>query len=290
MQIAFHVGVHCTDDGRLLRCLQANADALAAEGIAVPDPDIYRNLLRDAASTLQGQAASAETEAIMIEQIMDEQQADRIILSWDSFLAYPTWAVRGRFYSKAGERVRGLQNTFPSHETQIYMAIRNPATFLPDLCSRKRNRPVSEIIGDVDPLDLYWSEVVNDLRSLVPHAPLTVWCDEDTPMIWPEVLAAVAGVEDGTALAGWDDILHHVMEDEGVRRLQTIMSETPVPDLARRRDMIGNLLSEFVRPEVVEAEFEMPGWTQGLVDEMTARYEADIERIQQTPGVTFLTP
>lgn len=290
MRIAIHLGVHCTDDERMLRCLQANADKLGADGIAVPGPDLYRNTLRDASMALAGAPASAETEELMLEQILDEDAPSAMVLSWDNFLSFPQWALRSRLYPKGAERVRELRQLFPTHDVQFFMAIRNPATYLPDLCSRIRNRPTADIMGGCDVQSLRWSEVIEDILSRSPGVKLTVWCDEDAPLIWPEVLAAVTGLPDGTQLTGWDDLLQQLLVDEGLRRLQSTLSEPPLPDLAGRRRLIGNLLGEFVRPETVEAEFVMEGWTQALVDDLTARYDDDVTRIERMPGVTFITP
>lgn len=291
MEIAIHLGVHCTDDERLLRCLRANAAKLAAAGVAVPEPDAYRTLMRDAANTLQGHAASPETEEIMLEQILDEAEtANRMILSWDNFLSFPQWVLRGRLYPAAGDRCRALRLTFPAHDVGFCMAIRNPATFLPELCARKRGKPVEEMLGDTDVMGLRWSDTISDILARNPDTPLVVWCDEDTPLIWPEVLEHVSGLPDGTELQGWDDLLHHLMDEEGFRRLHSTLTEPPVPDAARRRQIIGNLLAEFVRPEAVEQEFEMPGWDQSTVDRLTETYENDIRRIANLPGVTFITP
>ncbi len=55
MRIVYHLGTHCTDEERLLRCLLKNRGVLATEGIVVPGPARYRTLLRDTAMTLKGQ-------------------------------------------------------------------------------------------------------------------------------------------------------------------------------------------------------------------------------------------
>ncbi len=49
MQVHFHLGVHGTGGDRLLRALRRAAPALAASGVAVPDHEGYRALLREAA-------------------------------------------------------------------------------------------------------------------------------------------------------------------------------------------------------------------------------------------------
>ena len=94
MRIVFHLGAHCTDEDRLVRCLLKNRAILADQGIAVPSPTRYRKLLRDTAVQLKGAAASDETQAMILEQIMDMPSAERLVLSWDSFMSFPAWASR----------------------------------------------------------------------------------------------------------------------------------------------------------------------------------------------------
>ncbi len=38
MEIVYHLGAHCTDEDRLLRCLLKNRGILAQQGIIVPGP------------------------------------------------------------------------------------------------------------------------------------------------------------------------------------------------------------------------------------------------------------
>jgi hypothetical protein len=89
MRIVYHLGAHCTDEERLVRCLLKNRAVLAEQGIVVPSPTRYRKLLRDTAVQLRGATASIETQALILDQIMEEAVADRLILSWDSFLSFP---------------------------------------------------------------------------------------------------------------------------------------------------------------------------------------------------------
>ena len=89
--------------------------------------------MRDTAVHLKGGTATQEQQALILDQILDEGEADRVILSWDSFLSYPPWAVRGSLYPFAGERIRAFTQIFPDIEAEFHLAIRNPATFLPGL-------------------------------------------------------------------------------------------------------------------------------------------------------------
>ncbi|MGL6208244.1 MAG: hypothetical protein ACRC14_00235, partial [Paracoccaceae bacterium] len=64
MRIIYHLGAICTDEERLLRCLLRNRGPLAEQGIVVPGPNRYRQLLRETVISLKGQAATRDTQAL----------------------------------------------------------------------------------------------------------------------------------------------------------------------------------------------------------------------------------
>ena len=102
MQIVFHLGAHCTDGGLLIRSILRNRAALADEGVLVPGPSRYRELLGDISTTLRGDVADDETEAMVLEAICDDNTADRIVLSNENFLCRAHVALdRERLYPKA---------------------------------------------------------------------------------------------------------------------------------------------------------------------------------------------
>ena len=45
MEIAFHLGAHCTDENQLLRSLLDDKGRLADQGICVPGPGRYRDVI-----------------------------------------------------------------------------------------------------------------------------------------------------------------------------------------------------------------------------------------------------
>lgn len=290
MRIVYHLGAHCTDEERLLRCLLKNRGQLATEGIIVPGPMRYRNLIRDTAVSLQGQAASLDTQALVLDQIMDEDRADRLILSWDNFLAFPQWALRGVFYPTGGERVRAITQIFPEIEAEFHLAIRNPATYLPALWQKQRGKSYEEFMKGTPPEDLFWSDTVRDILAVNPGVPLVVWCDEDTPLIWPDVLRSVSGHAPETVLEDTDDLLASIMSQDGMRRLNGYLQSQPPRNDAARRKVVSAFLDKFALPEKIEMEFELPGWTKELVEDMTAQYDEDVARIAALPGVTMLRP
>lgn len=288
MRIVYHLGAHCTDEERLVRCLLKNRGTLADQGIIVPSPTRYRKLLRDTAVQLKGATASIETQALVLEQIMDEDVAERLILSWDSFLSFPQWVLRGTMYSFAGERIRAFTRIFPGIEAEFHLAIRNPATFLPALFEKQKGKDHAEYLENVDHMQLRWSDVIRQITAQNPGVPLVIWADEDTPLIWPEVLQAVSGHADGTELEDTDELLAGIMSPDGLVRMRNYISTHPPQSILQRRRIVSAFLDKFALPDRIEMEFDFPGWSDAMVAQMTAAYNEDIARIRAMPDVTFI--
>ena len=290
MRIVYHLGAHFTDEERLLKCLLKNRTLLAEHGIVVPGHKRYRNLLREAAVQLKGQAASRDTQALLLDQIMEEDVAERLILSWDSFLSLPQWVLKDTLYPAAGDRVRAFSQIFPEIEAEFHLAIRNPATFLPALFERHKSTDYNEFLAGANPLDLRWSNLIERIVTTNPDAPLTIWCDEDTPLIWPEVLRAVAGLPENTLLEGEGDLLASLMSGDGHGRMLAYLESHPPANFMQRRKIVSAFLDKFALPERIDVEVEMPGWTAEIVAELTARYDEDVARIAGMGDVTFIAP
>lgn len=288
MRIVYHLGAHCTDEERLLRSLLKNRAALASDNIHVPGPTRYRNLLRDTAVALKGKTANSDTQTMVLDQIMEVDRADRLILSWDNFLSYPQWALRGSLYPNAAERIRAFTQIFPDIEAEFHLSIRNPATFLPDLFSRQKGRPVEDFMEGVDPLRLRWSSMIAQIRALNPDVPLNIWCDEDTPLIWPDVLQTVSGHSADLVLKDTESLLDSLMSPDGMVHLTSYLAKNPPESPHHRKQIVTAFLDKFADQTKIEIDLEMPGWTDDLVAEMTKTYETDVARIAQFPGLTFI--
>lgn len=290
MRIVYHLGAHCTDEERLLRCLLKNRGALAEEGIIIPGPAKYRTLLRDTAMTLKGQPAAHETQTLVLDQILTETDAERLILSWDNFLGYAQGAVRRGIYSAGAERMRAFCQIFPEAETEFHLAIRNPATFVPAVFQKQHGRAYDEFMDGVDVETLRWSTLIAALRDANPDVPVTVWCDEDTPLLWPEVLQTVSGHSDEITLTDTDDLLGTIMSADGMQRMANYMASHPPQNAAQRRRVVSAFLDKFALPDQIEVAIDMDGWSAEMVERMTAAYDQDVAQIIAMDGVTVLTP
>lgn len=294
MQIVYHLGAHCTDEGGLLRVLLRNRAALLAQGIAVPDPDRYPALLRAAAAAFAGRLPDEAQAEALLETLLpadEDDAATRLVLSFEGFLAFPRDAVtEAQLYPAAGARARGLAALFPQDEIAFHLALRNPATWLPALSARRRSKGQDPLPDGFDASGLRWSELAGRLRTACPDASLTVWCDEDAPVLWPAILRAVAGHAEGEALEGALALPAGLMTDEGARRLTAWATDAHPATDAAWTEGIAAFLSQFAVPERMEAPIDLPGWTDETVARLSALYDEDCARIARIEGVRFLTP
>lgn len=291
MEIVYHIGSQCTDEDRLIRSLLRNRGPLAREGIEVPAPGRYRPVLRDALIALRGAPASTETQEAIIDAMLDDRSARRVVLSHEYFLGIPSRVVSPRgFHAATGRRIAAIANLFPDWPCEFHMALRNPATLLPALIGRINGATYASVMGDRDPMSLRWAPVFEDILATLPDAKLVVWCNEDSPLIWGQVMRRVAGAPDGLRLEGADDLLAAVVSPEGLARMNGYLAANPGSTPAQRERVAAAFLDKFGLPEEMEVDLAFPGWTEGLVAEMTEAYEADVAAIAGMPGVEIIPP
>lgn len=287
MQIVFHIGAHCTDGGLLIRSILRNRAALAQEGILVPGPSRYRELLGDISTTLRGELADENTEAMVLEAICDDDTAERIVLSNENFLCRAHVALdRERLYPKCS-KAAWLRNCLPSHDVEFALAIRNPATFLPDIA---KTTGTQDAFDDLSLGDMLWSEVVNEIHQTNPNAQILVWSHEDTPFIWSEVVREITGLDAMTTLEGEFDMLETIMSPAGMERLSEFVKSHDGMTQSKRRRAVSAFLEAHAIADAIEEEIDLPGWTDATVAGLTELYEEDVASIKRIPNVTFIEP
>lgn len=288
MQVVFHLGAHATDGGLLIRSILRNRARLASEGIGVPGPARYRELLGQTSTRLRGDAADAETEGLILDAIRDDETAERIILSNESFLCRAAMAIDTEGLYPKAEKSAWLAACLPHHQASFALGIRNPASFLPEMA---RTLPGDASLPDEIILDsLLWSDVVADISTANPGAEIYVWCHEDTPFIWSEIIREVTGHDPFTELEGEFDMLETIMTEDGFERLQEFLASRGVSDQYKRRRAVAAFLEAHVIEERVEEEIDLPGWTSETIEMLTEIYEEDVGRIGGMPHVTLITP
>lgn len=291
MQVVFHIGAPCTDDDRLIKSLLRNREVLGREGIIVPTPAQYRDVLKDTMRALDGAAAPQEMQDNMLEAAQIPDGADRVVFSDAKMVAIPRLVVMGaQIWPKIERKVQNLCNLFPQAEVEICIGMRDPSALIPALFKGSRFDDFGEFTEDMQPHALAWSEMLNRLRAAVPDCPVTVWCNEDTPLIWGEIMREMAGCDWQTPLEGMDDLLEELMDPKGFARLQRYLADNPPENEVLRRRVTAAFLDKYMRDDMNDEDLDTPGWSPEMLEDMTDAYEDDMDAVSHIPGVTLITP
>lgn len=290
MEILFHLGAHCTDDGLLIRSILRNRAGLAVQGILVPGPGRYRELLGSVSTTLRGNTASTDTEAMLLETICDDDTAARIVLSNENFICRDKVALGADGLYPKAEKSAWLRRCFPSHDVHFALGLRNPATFVPALLGTLSPEDRDACLDVLDLDQLSWADVIAEILEANPNANLTLWAHEDTPFIWSEIMREITGHDPYLTLDGAQDMLAQILSEDGMSRLLAFLDDHPDITEARRRKAIAAFVQAHSIPDEVEKKIDLPGWTLETIADLTAAYNDDIERIKALPRVIWLEP
>lgn len=289
MKIILHAGVHATDEDRLVKCLLKNAGMLAPLGVAVPGPSRYRVLIRDTLGAMDQASLSPNARDVILDDIVEGDEPERLLLSNDNFFGVPKGAVsKGVFYPGAEVKLQKLCQLFDVDDVELFLSLRNPATFLPAVLALSPDMPFETFLAGSDPVRLRWSALIERIRTALPDLPITIWCNEDTALIWPEILRELMGLPEGEKINGGFDLLGELMSTEGMQRFRAYLKQHPIMTDDQKRRVISAFLDKFARPEAMEMEIDLPGWTEQVVNHITALYEQDLKRIATIPGVRML--
>ncbi len=291
MKIALHLGAHLTDETQLRDCLMQNTDMLSAQGIVVPRARDYLNLLTDAANHVASGHGAPGAFDHLLDKIKAPDDMRRLVLSAPGMLSrLPDCLNADALYPGVERRIAALRHIFAEQEVELYFAIRNPASFVPAFLSAGRVQAKGADAMQVRAEALRWSEVIATFRRVWPEAPISVWCDEDTPFIWHRLLRIISGHEPEGEFARSFDWFRTVMIDGGPEKLAAYLEASPPVDEAHRQRVISVFLDKFCDDEKLEIDASVTGWDDARIDLLSELYEEDTDTISTLPGVTLLQP
>lgn len=287
MQMVFHLGAHGTDGDRLLKTLLNNRDWLLRHATEVVPPARHRGLIEQALMSLSGAAATPEMQHIMLDAMLESDATQRVIMSSPSLLGTPGRVVGpGGLYPQIGPRVAALANLFPDAHSEFFIAIRNPAVMLSKVLPQVGG--YEALMQGCPPRDLRWRDTIRRLVGAAQGRRVVVWCHEDVPMIWPELVRLTGDMPPDAPLAGALLFMQELLGDDGLARLRAVMGGRDQLSIGQRRRIHAEMLDRHILPGALDEDITLPGWTQQLVDDVTATYHADIGEIAVLPGVEFV--
>ena len=290
MQIVFHCGTHGTDQDGMLKTLMHNRDWLSKSGVEIVSRNRHRGIFENALDSLRGGPATREMEEMMLDAILDSESTDRVICSQPAFMGMAARAVSpDGLFPVAPAKLAALANLFPSAEVEFFIGLKNPATLIP-FCIEQSGESIETLLGTSSPHHLRWGPAIRRIRKALDGRRLVMWCHEDTPLIWPEIVRMIARMPGDVPLKAGLHILGEILEPDGIRFIRDEMEKQERVTISRRREIFSHALQQFARSEVIESTITLPGWTQELVDRMSADYDEDVAEIASLPGVEFISP
>lgn len=286
----YHLGVHCTDETLLIRSLIKNGTDLNQKKIIVPRPRRYRNYLSEVTNIHRGDPMPDEEQQALYDKLIMGHAAERVIFGYENFMCAPKKIFDyGKMYGKARFRTVWLRYLFPENPCEFFISIRNPATLIPAAFKFSDSYDYDKFMHGANPHDMRWSRVIADIQENNPGCPITVWCNEDTPLIWPTILRELSGADADMKLDGELDVLRQIMTEDGFARMEKYLATHEPPNEIQRRRVFAAFLDKFAIDDELEEDIDLPGWTPEMIDQITTAYDVDVDQIDQMPGVNLIT-
>lgn len=290
MQMVFHLGAHGTDGDRLLKTLLGNRAWLTQNHTEIVPPSRHRGLFEEAIMALNGGAATHEMQQIMLDAMLDSDAPQRVVMSSPTLLGTPGRAIgREGLYPQIGTRAAALANLFPDAQAEFFVAVRNPAVLVSKL-NHLNSGSYESLMQGCLPTDLRWRDTIRRLVAAAQGRRVVVWCHEDVPLIWPELVRLIGDMPPDAPLSGALLYMQELLGEAGLARLRAELAARDQLSIPQRRQLYARVLQSDMDPDRLEESIVLPGWTQDTVDEVTRGYHADIAEIAVLPGVEFVMP
>lgn len=290
MQVAIHAGAAFTDEGSLLRSLQANRQILADNGAILFGPRRFRQEFRPAFRFMHDTTQrNAALDRIRGTLPPDDSAQRSIFLSDHMFGGGESYLEDGQLYPLAGQRMAFLDEAFADAQVELFFALKNPGSFVPKHLMTLSEAEREDLIRSTDLSCLGWSHMIDDIRDLAPNVQITLWCNEDCPFIWGDVIRAISGLSYDADVRGEYALLLSLLTEDGQRQAGSLIESATAYNRSDVRGELGLILAENALPEMVEEELELPGWSAEVVEAFSELYEQEVDRLQTLPGVRMLT-
>lgn len=291
MQVVIHAGAAFTDGGQLLESLLANKVALAQQGIAALTPHDCRQFVKIMSDSLAQGTPVQDAQASLGDVLPDAPGMERVVLSSEKFFGPRRAALQqGQIYPFGGNRTAYTAQLLPDCQTEIFVGLVNPGSFIPKILMSLHETQRQAILGSTDLSCLSWLSMIEDLHDMAPDVQLTLWANEDTPLIWGDIMRAMAGVPDEFALQEEYALLSSLLTETGKFQLLEHIRQEKLQDAQARRDRLAKIFEDHAQPEQIEEELDLPGWSAEIIGAFSELYQQDLATIQTMPNIRFLKP
>lgn len=289
MHLAIHSGADFTDEGLLLHALRANSDLLTDVGVMLYGPRRCRRLFMSPLQDLATGQVEPETVDRLRSLIPDDIAYQRTVLTSPDFIGETRTALRdGQFYPLAGQRLAFLEQTFAPAGIELFVGVRNPGSFIPKVLMALPPEDRAETLANTDVSCLSWLTMIEDIRDLAPNVAITLWANEDLPVIFGDIVRAICGLPSETPIENEFALLASLLDDDGRDRLEELIRPENSDDRPALLADLSALFEDHALPHEVEEELDLPGWSTDIVEAFTELYAQDLARLKSMPGIRVL--
>ena len=291
MLISLNIGAHTTNSRGLLKAAQNNKAELSKAGIAAPSFSVYKDLLPSAMKKIGRGVATQETQDMLVEELCDGQDAQRLVMAFEQFICVPSLIFQKQaFYGRANFKLRRLRSLFNNYPLEITLGIRNPATFVPDAYALCKGKIEFDDFIHATPINsMRWSTVIRNMTKECPNTTFHVYPFEDTPVTWPIVLRKFLGVNASTPIKGDLDMVSEILLPEGKERLAKFLQTHPPQNEAQFDRIYNAFIEKYLKEDTLETEITSYGWSEETIDVISELYEQDLDVIRQIPNVNLIS-
>jgi hypothetical protein len=120
------------------------------------------------------------------------------ILSEENILGHPFQALHGKFYIRARENLGLIKPALDDREIEIWLSVRNYATFLCSLYAEALRhayaKPIEHFVEMTRSPDGQWPALVETVHECFPDARIVVWAYENFSELRPRIVGRLSGV------------------------------------------------------------------------------------------------
>ena len=135
-----------------------------------------------------------------------------------------------------------------------------------------------------------WSGLIHRMRTVLPRAKITAWCNEDTPFVWPKILPHLIGVDAEEPINAGYDLIGSLLTEIGTQKMQNYFKTNPPNSEKERQRVLAAFLEQYANPDAVEEEITLPGWTNDLLTHPSDLYDEDVNAIISRGDVKLIEP
>ncbi|MDG2340015.1 MAG: hypothetical protein P8L32_02315 [Paracoccaceae bacterium] len=289
--VSLHLGAHKTASTHLQKSLDQNGGLLKENDVRYFGPKYLRHKdhafldlfgLRPDGVSIGNRDGSTQIEWLA-------KGARRIVLSDENILGPVFDQLNpGVLYPQADIRVESFIKTVGEHPVSIFLATREPSSWIASLYSQRvvggESRSFKKFVGTNQPHALRWSNLIDRLRRIPSIAGLYLWRKEDYPDVAAPVLRRMIGWRLGPLVGRIDGRVNEGLSAAAIEKLLEWNTEYPKSEA---RSWVKEA-RELLPISAENGPFDP--WTEPDKLKSRTAYSEDIERIRKWDDVEVIKP